>query len=118
MMSFSCGIDRRRFAALLLSSPMALSVGLARAANTLSIRIDCAAAEALLAAVQRRSITDGEIDRLLSIRGVRAMITNTTKYIPEDTTKVFRVALKEFIVTGKVTHGHFGISGVAARQAA
>ncbi|MFL5239268.1 MAG: DUF5700 domain-containing putative Zn-dependent protease [Rhizomicrobium sp.] len=111
-------IDRRGFAALLLSSGLAISVRGAQAANTLSIRIDYAGAEALLAAVQRHAITDAEIDRLLSIRGVRAMVANTTKYIPEDTAQVFRIALKEFIATGKVTHGHFGISAVADRQAA
>jgi hypothetical protein len=118
MISFSPDIDRRSFAALLLSGAVAASARSAAAANTLSIRIDYTAAEALLAAVQRRAITDADIDRLLSIRGIRAMVANTTKYIPEDTTDVFRIALKEFVATGKVTHGHFGISAVADRAAA
>ncbi|MBV8799116.1 MAG: hypothetical protein JO208_04820 [Alphaproteobacteria bacterium] len=110
-------IDRRTFAALLMSTAVATPVRFAQAGNTLSIRMDYAGAEALLAAVQRRDITDTGIDRLLSIRGVRAMVANTTKYLPKDTAEVFRAALKEFITTGKVTHGHFGLSGIAAHEA-
>jgi hypothetical protein len=117
MLSFSSDIDRRSFAALLLFGAVAMSARRAQAANTLSIRIDYAAAEALLAAVQRHAITDAEIDRLLSIRGIHAMVANTTKYIPDDTAEVFRIALKEFIATGKVTHGHFGLSSVAEHEA-
>jgi hypothetical protein len=118
MVSFSPCIDRRSFAALLLSGAATMFARCAQAANTLSIRIDYAGAEALLAAVQRHAITDAEIDGLLSIRGIQAMVANTTKYIPEDTAEVFRIALKEFIATGKVTHGHFGLSSVAEHEAA
>lgn len=109
-------IDRRTFAALLMSGAVTLSAPRAQAANTLSIRMDYAGAEALLTAVKRRTITDGELDELLAIRGVRAMVANTTKYLPEDTEEVFRAALKEFVATGKVTRGHFGISGIAAHE--
>jgi len=117
MRSFSPDVDRRTFAALLVSGAVTLSAARAQAANPLSLRMDYAAAEALLTAVKCRAITDAEIDALLSLRGTRAMVANTTKYIPEDTSEVFRTALKEFVATRKVTHGHFGISGIAEHEA-
>src|SRR5690242_13443571 len=100
MLSRLPDIDRRTFAGLLVSGAVTISAPRAEAANTFSIRMNCAGAEALLAAIRRRAITDADIDALLSIRGVRAMVANTTKYIPEDTAEVFRTALKEFVATG------------------
>jgi hypothetical protein len=64
-------------------------------------------AEALLAALDRRTVTDGEIDKLLTIDGVRATVDNTTKYIPTDTRDTFRRAVKEFVTTRRSTIGHF-----------
>jgi Putative zinc dependent peptidase (DUF5700) len=66
-------------------------------------------AEALLAVLEQRTVTDAEIDKLLAIRGVQAMVDNTTKYVPGDTRATFRAAVKEFVTTRKSTIGHFNL---------
>jgi len=74
-----------------------------------SLQMNCDGAEALLAVLAQRTVTDAEIDRLLAIPGVRAMVDNTTKYVPGDTRGSFRAAVKEFVTTRKSTIGHFGL---------
>jgi hypothetical protein len=86
--------------------------------SPITLRIDHSAAEALLTALERTEITDAEIDRLLALRGVRAMVDNTTKYLPTDTREVFRDAVKEFVTTRKSTIGHFGLESVVENAAA
>jgi hypothetical protein len=75
--------------------------------NRFSLEMNFEGAEALLAVLEQRTVTDREIDQLLAIRGVKAMVDNTTKYIPGDTRDTFRAALKEFVTTRKSTFGHF-----------
>lgn len=82
---------------------------IARGAVQIRLQMNYDGAQALLAALERRNITDGEIDRLLAIRGVAAMVDNTTKYLPGDTRQVFRQALKQYVATRRVTVGHFGL---------
>jgi hypothetical protein len=82
----------------------------------IELRLDFRGAEALLEALERSSIADADIDALLAIRGVAAMVDNTTKYIPADTRAVFRAALKEYVASRRVTQGHFGL-GFAAGHA-
>jgi len=72
-----------------------------------SLRMNDEGAEALLAVLAQRTVTDAEIDRLLAIHGVRAMVDNTTRFIPGDTRETFRAALKEFVTTRKSTIGHY-----------
>jgi hypothetical protein len=72
-----------------------------------SLEMDYDGAEALLAALERRTVTDADIDKLLTIRGVQAMVDNTTKYVPADTRDAFRAALKEFVSRRKSTIGDF-----------
>jgi hypothetical protein len=79
----------------------------AQSDNRFSLVLNYEGAEALLSVLEQTSVTDADIDRLLSIRGVQVMVDNTTKYIPSDTRDVFRAAVKEFVSTRKSTIGHF-----------
>lgn len=69
--------------------------------------MDFKGAEALLAVLEQRTVTDAEIDKLLAVRGVQVMVDNTTKYFPGDTRGTFRAAVKEFVTKRKSTLGHF-----------
>jgi putative zinc-dependent peptidase DUF5700 len=88
-----------------------------RPSNPFPIRMNYEGAEALLAVLEQRTVTDAEIDRLLAVRGVRAMVDNTTKYVPGDTRQTFRAAVKEFVNTRRSTIGHFGLEESAGRSA-
>lgn len=72
-----------------------------------SLQMNYEGAEALLAVLEQRTVTDADIDKLLAIHGVRAMVDNTTRFIPSDTRVTFRAAVKEFVTTRKSTIGHF-----------
>jgi hypothetical protein len=74
-----------------------------------SLETHYAAAIALPAVLAQNSVSDDDIDRLLSLRGVAAMVDNTTKYLPADTRDTFRAAVKEFVTTRRSTIGHFGL---------
>ena len=78
-----------------------------RHSNRFSLQMNFDGAEALLVVLEQRTVTDTDIDKLLAIHGVRAMVENTTKYIPGDSRDTFRAALKEFVATRKSTIGHF-----------
>lgn len=109
-------MHRRAFTKLLFLTPLSACAGRRTASPTaaspITLRVDHSAAEALLTALERTEITDAEIDGLLANRGVRAMVDNTTKYLPADTREVFRAAVKEFVATRKSTIGHFGLASV------
>lgn len=99
-------------AALLLVPPLALgacaSGGRSEAARPkapLSLRMDFDGAEALLEVLAQTAVTDAQIDRLLTIRGVQAMVDNTTKFVPGHDRAMFRAAVKEFVSTRKSTIG-------------
>lgn len=70
---------------------------------SLALNMNYEGAEALLETLAQQTVTDAEIDRLLSIRGVESMVDNTTKYVPSHTRELFREAVKEFIATRKST---------------
>ncbi|MCU1229261.1 MAG: hypothetical protein JWO97_2145 [Acidobacteria bacterium] len=63
--------------------------------------------EALLAVLEQRTVTNADVDKLLAVRGVEAMVDNTTKYIPSDSRDTFRAALKGIVATRRSTVGHF-----------
>jgi hypothetical protein len=92
---------------LLLAGCPATSAPEARQPSRFSLRMNAEGAEALLAVLEQRTVTDAEIDKLLAIHGVRAMVDNTTRFIPGDTRETFRAALKEFVTTRKSTIGHY-----------
>jgi hypothetical protein len=66
-------------------------------------------AKALLSALDRRTVTPAAIDSLLAIRGVQAMVDNTTHYFPGDTRDAFRAALTDFVTTRKSTNARFAL---------
>jgi uncharacterized protein (DUF779 family) len=109
-------MDRRAFNTLLLSLPFA-GAGTALAADAISVRIDYQAAEAMLAAMEKTSITEAEIDRLMALPGLLAMVDNTTKYIPESTRQAFRTALRQYVETRNPTVGRFALKRVEANAA-
>jgi hypothetical protein len=87
-----------------------------RQPSRFSFRMDFDGAEALLAVLEHRTVSDAEIDKLLAIQGVGAMVDNTTRFIPSDTRGVFRAALKEFVTTRKSTIGHFRLDECSERS--
>lgn len=99
--------DCLALALMLVMGCMAPSVAHAAPTGPISLRMDCEGTEALLGVLGQRTVTEADLDRLLSIRGVQAMVDNTTKYLPSDTREVFRSAVKEYVRTGKSTVGHF-----------
>ena len=109
-------MHRRHFLLSCLAIPVAgCHPGAVRpTAHAITLRIDVTAAEELLAALERKSIAEAEIDRLLAIRGVSAAVDNTTKYLPADTRDVFRVAIRNFVETGQARVGHFGLASAHA----
>jgi hypothetical protein len=71
----------------------------------LDVRMDYDGALALLDVLQQRSVTDADLNRLLAVPGVAAMVDNTTKYEPSHTRRLFRDTVKEFVTTRKSTIG-------------
>ena len=51
-------------------------------ADAVTMRMDYAGAEALLGALGRDSLPDADVDDLLRVHGVRAMVDNVTRFIP------------------------------------
>ena len=84
--------------------------------NRFSLRMNFEGAEALLAVLEQHTVTDAAIDKLLAIRGVHAMVDNTTKYIPGDTRATFRAAVKEYVTTRKSKVGHFRLDESAEKS--
>jgi hypothetical protein len=69
------------------------------AARAQAVRFDYEGAEALVAALARDSLTDADVDRLLNIQGVRAMVDNVTRYYPKVGRTQFRNDIKEYVRT-------------------
>ena len=101
----------------LLGGHPAASEANTRQSNRFSLEMNFEGAEALLAVLERRTVTDADVDRLLAIRGVHAMVDNTTKYIPTDTRETFRAAVKEFVTTRKSKIGNFRLDESARKSA-
>ena len=107
---------RRSLLTMLSAAPLASGGGTRRrsAAEPVTVSVNLEAAAALIRALERSVVTDAEVDRLLAMRGVQAMVDNTTKYIPGSTREAFRSGLKEVVATGSTQH-RFGL--VSARGA-
>ena len=67
--------------------------------STVTITFDYAGAEALLAALERDSLTAADVDSLLGVPGVRAMVDNVTRYFPGIGEADFRAAVQSFART-------------------
>lgn len=70
------------------------------------LRIDYAGAEAMLAALERDSLSDAEVAKLLKIHGVSAMVDNVGRLVPGVDRADFRTAIQRFVQTGEVADEH------------
>ena len=67
--------------------------------TTITITFDYAGVEALVAALERDSLTTAAVDSLLRIHGVRAMVDNVTRFFPRIGEADFRGAVQSFART-------------------
>jgi hypothetical protein len=75
-------------------------------ANEVTLRIDYAGAEAMMAALERDALSDAAVDSLLQIHGVSMMVDNVVKLVPGVERADFRTAIQEFVRTGDVADEH------------
>ncbi|WP_420125937.1 DUF5700 domain-containing putative Zn-dependent protease [Longimicrobium sp.] len=68
-------------------------------AAPLSMRFDYAGAEAILHAIERDSLSEADVDSLLRVPGVRAMVDNVTRFIPHVGVPQFRTDVRSFART-------------------
>ena len=61
-----------------------------------TLQFDYAGAEAMLDALEADSLSDADIDRMLAVAGVRAVLDNVTRFIPDIGITEFRAAMKAF----------------------
>lgn len=88
------------------------SAGGAADAAPLTMRFDYAGAEALLDAMERDSLTDADVDALLRVHGVRAMVDNVARFIPSVGAPQFRGDVQTFARTrrGDENDRYFGLA--------
>lgn len=67
--------------------------------DTITLRLDYAGARALLDALDRDSLSDTDLDNLLRVHGVRAMVDNVTKFNPPIGVQEFRQEIQTFVRT-------------------
>ena len=65
-----------------------------RQAANLNIEFDYAAPTAMLSALERPSLSDSQINDLLRLRGVRAVVENATRFVPKLGEASFRAEMK------------------------
>ena len=85
-------------------------------AHPVTLRIDYAGAEAMLDALERDALSDAAVDSLLAVHGAGMMVDNVTRLIPELGRDDFRVALQEFVRTGRVADEHLQYNLQRARS--
>jgi hypothetical protein len=69
--------------------------------SSIKLRLDYVGAEAIISALERDSLSDADVDNLLRVHGVRAMVDNVTHYFPQLGVKEFRDEVKTFAQTKK-----------------
>lgn len=84
--------------------------------DSVTLRIDYEGAEAMIAALERKSLSDAAIDSLLTVHGVRATIDNVTRYFPELGDAEFRRALQRFRRDGRIATEHWPFTLRRARS--
>lgn len=85
--------------ALAACAPAPGSAPRAADAAPLTMRFDYAGTEALLDALERDSLTDADVDALLRVHGVRAMVDNVARFIPNVGAPQFRGDIRTFTRT-------------------
>jgi hypothetical protein len=82
-----------------------------------TLRIDYAGAEAMMAALERESLSDAAVDSLLQIHGVSMMVDNVVRLVPGVDRADFRTAIQRFVRTGEVAdeHVHFNLQRIRSQ---
>lgn len=102
---------------------LALGIGMralpadAGAQTGIALRFDYAGARAVLAVLETKDPTRARIDRVVAVEGVRAMITNTIKYLPDNDIAGFSAAVRQVAATGKESTGDYQLDDVWAHRA-
>ena len=81
-----------------------------------TLRIDYAGAEAMIAALERDSLPDAAVDSLLEIHGVSMMVDNVVRLVPGVGRADFRTAIQRFVRTGEVAGEHVAFNLQKARS--
>jgi len=92
--------------ALLVSAFATAGAQTASRANPVKLRLDVWGAEALLAALDRPGLNDADVDSLLRVPGVRAMVDNITRFVPSVGVPQFRDDVKAFARTKRATRSN------------
>jgi hypothetical protein len=82
--------------------------------SPVKLRLDYAGAVALIDALERDSLSDADVDSLLRVRGLCAMVDNVPRFFPEIGVSEFRKEIRAFVRTKKRGEydGYFGLSDV------
>ena len=99
--SFLCTLNSSVFSS---GRGYAQPLGAAKGAATpapVTLRLDYAGAEALISALERDSLSDTDVDSLLRVPGLRAMVSNVTRFIPNIGVPEFRKEVRAFVQTKK-----------------
>jgi hypothetical protein len=88
--------------------------------STVRLRMDYAGAEALINAVERDSLSDADVDSLLRIPGLCAMVANVGRFFPAIGVAKFRKDIRAFARTRKRGEydGYFRLNDVWKARAA
>lgn len=71
-----------------------------------TLHLDYAGAEAIIRALEQDSLSDADVDALLRIHGVRAMVDNVTRFIPGLGIPEFRSEIRHFARSKKAGEHH------------
>jgi hypothetical protein len=80
------------------------------------LNFDYSAVDALLQAIRQKRVSDTQLNHLVAIKGIRATIQNTIKYLPKDNLAGFRAAIRQVEATGKETTGNYQLDDVFAHR--
>lgn len=106
-------------AAMILALGIAMGVPPAGAQvrARIALRFDYSGAQAVLDVLKNKDPTTAQINRALAVEGVRAMIANTTKYLPRNNLAGFAAAVRQVAATGKESTGDFQLDDVWSHRA-
>lgn len=89
----------------------------AHAKTGIALRFDYAGARAVLALLGTKNPTNAQINRVVAVRGARAMINNTIKYLPSNSLDGFASAVRQVAATRKESTGDYQLDDVWAHRA-
>jgi hypothetical protein len=92
--------------ALNACAPAPRPAGSAPAASPVGMYFDYAGAETIINALERDSLSEADVDSLLRIHGVRRMVENVTRFVPQAGVPQFRDEIRTFARTRR--GGEFG----------